>query len=281
MTTYSTTNLPHYVKDYCGRKGLKMWRAGETWTIRGDKGEIKHTQEGLTKPQAVKILKDKVAEITGYVDRRRLKQPKEKPVILPDDPQDRPMPERFGNYTPYTRELATEILERISGGQTLNRICKDDHMPLRQTVAHWAREDVDGFAVKYARARVEQMNFYADEIIEISDDVSDDAVIDYDKNGNHYARVDGFSAARARVMIDTRKFLMAKVARAIYGEAADLTAKNMFEGADPAEAAHHLTQALKQLGVPQNLIDEVAYYVREGLGLPPLKVVDERSGNSE
>ncbi len=46
-----------------------------------------------------------------------------------------------GRPTDYTEEKAEKILDRISDGETLVSICKNEEMPHRTTVNRWANSD--------------------------------------------------------------------------------------------------------------------------------------------
>ena len=60
----------------------------------------------------------------------------------------------MGRMCTYTPEIAAEICEKISSGESLRSICKGSGMPPEATVRNWAMDDVNGFAAQYARARV-------------------------------------------------------------------------------------------------------------------------------
>jgi hypothetical protein len=53
----------------------------------------------------------------------------------------------------YTAELADRILDQLSSGRPLVDICGDDGLPTSRTVQIWVREDREGFAARYSRAR--------------------------------------------------------------------------------------------------------------------------------
>ena len=61
----------------------------------------------------------------------------------------------------YTEEIATEILERLEGGETLKSILKASHMPTYKTVMNWTRSFED-FKKNYRTARENQMHFWID-----------------------------------------------------------------------------------------------------------------------
>ena len=106
----------------------------------------------------------------------------------------------------YTPKVMAPIKERIcrelTEGKSLVAICKADDMPDPVTVRSWLVKDAE-FFTSYARAREEQADYYADEIIEISDTEDD--------------------ANKARVRIDARKWVAGKLRPKKYGDKLDLT----------------------------------------------------------
>lgn len=73
-----------------------------------------------------------------------------------------------GRPTDYSQELADYICERISDGESLRAICEADNMPNRATVFRWLGKHQE-FSDQYARAREEQAEALADEIVSIAD----------------------------------------------------------------------------------------------------------------
>lgn len=73
-----------------------------------------------------------------------------------------------GRPTDYSQELADYICERISDGESLRAICEADNMPNRATVFRWLGKHQE-FSDQYARAREEQAESLADEIVSIAD----------------------------------------------------------------------------------------------------------------
>lgn len=71
-----------------------------------------------------------------------------------------------GRPSKYSEELALEICSRIAEGESLLKICRDDHMPRRETVHVWVLEGEkhtmsDGFDQKGEEIRVSFSNKYA------------------------------------------------------------------------------------------------------------------------
>jgi len=137
----------------------------------------------------------------------------------------------MGRPSTYTQEKGDEICELLIEGLSLRKIAAIEGMPKPITILKWLR-DYPEFAVQYARAREEQAEAFADEMIDIADDISRDITVD--SEGKHV--IDGFAAQRAKVMIDTRKWIAAKLKPKKYGEKIDLNHAGQ-EGAPPIKTS--------------------------------------------
>lgn len=105
----------------------------------------------------------------------------------------------MGRHSSFTPEIAETICRRIAEGESLRAICEDEGFPSAETVRRWlASDEHEEFRVQYARAREDQADFYADEIIEIADKAED--------------------AAKARLQVDARKWKASKLAPKKYGD---------------------------------------------------------------
>lgn len=59
---------------------------------------------------------------------------------------------KIGRPSKYTPELAAEICERLSNGEPLRQICRDDHMPSWMAVYQWMdRSEELSIAIAHAR----------------------------------------------------------------------------------------------------------------------------------
>jgi hypothetical protein len=101
----------------------------------------------------------------------------------------------------YTVKIADHICKRLSEGESLRAMCKDDDMPCQSTVFKWLAAE-PAFAEQYARAREAQADCMADEIQEIADEVANDAT----------------AVARNRLRVDARKWLASKMVPKKYGD---------------------------------------------------------------
>ena len=127
---------------------------------------------------------------------------------------------RPSNYTP---EQASLICERIANGESLREICRGDGMPDKATVLRWlGKPENDAFRDQYARAREAQADHFAEEILEIADDGSNDWMKRQSDAGAIEAP-DHEHIQRSRLRVDSRKWLMSKMAPKKYGDKVDHT----------------------------------------------------------
>ena len=105
----------------------------------------------------------------------------------------------MGRNSVHTDGMANEICARLAEGESLNGICKDEHMPPESTVRTWVLDNREGFAANYARAREIGYLKMADEIIEIADGVDP-------------------KSDRDRLRVEARKWIVSKVLPKVYGD---------------------------------------------------------------
>ena len=122
-----------------------------------------------------------------------------------------------GHPIEYSDEIATNICERIAGGESLRKICLSDDMPAQSTVYKWLLDPAKAdFVEQYTRARELQADTLFDECQDIADDGSNDWMADKDEEeGTKY---NGDAVQRSRLRIDTRKWMAGKLRPKKYGE---------------------------------------------------------------
>jgi len=113
---------------------------------------------------------------------------------------------KMGRPPEYNEELAEEICERLSIGQTLSSICNLEGMPNYSTVWRWESSN-ENFRNKSAHARKIGTHALADDCIRIADDPMLDA-------------------AEKRVRIDTRLRLLGKWNARQYGDKIEIENTN-------------------------------------------------------
>jgi len=101
----------------------------------------------------------------------------------------------------FTAEKADEIVSRLLSGESMRKICRDDHMPNRQTVIRWQLANAD-FAAKCARAREQRADDDFDRMSEIEDDTLSGAI----------------DPQVARVVLSSMQWRTAKLAPKKYGD---------------------------------------------------------------
>ena len=111
-----------------------------------------------------------------------------------------------GRPSRYSDGLVNRICLRIAGGESLRRICGEDDMPDKATVLRWLLDSRHGaFRRRYGIARETQADAFADENVDIADSARD--------------RED---AAIAKLRIDARKWVAAKLKPKRYGDKLDV-----------------------------------------------------------
>lgn len=145
-----------------------------------------------------------------------------------DKPLKEPETKKFaapvGRPSEYSQQVADIICERLSEGESLRSICLEETMPNKATVFRWlgVREE---FSDQYARAREEQAEALADEIVEIADE--EGTMIKRSKHGGNAEDnadeeievvFDPTAVARNRLRVEARKWVAAKLKPKKYGE---------------------------------------------------------------
>lgn len=104
-----------------------------------------------------------------------------------------------GRPSLYTQEIADEICERLIGGESLRRICLDDHLPDARTVHRWLVVN-EAFRQQYAHAKEIQADTKFEEAWEIASSATPEDV------------------QVARLKVDTIKWQTGKLAPKKYGD---------------------------------------------------------------
>jgi hypothetical protein len=136
---------------------------------------------------------------------------------------------KMGRPTIYSDKLADEICERIMLGESLNSICRDDGMPNKLTVCRWllkgtAKKDNDliDFCNRYEQARRVQAEIMSDDIIDISDNGTNDFVEKELRNGTSMAVCDHENINRSKLRVDSRKWIAEKLLPKKFGARQDI-----------------------------------------------------------
>jgi hypothetical protein len=122
----------------------------------------------------------------------------------------------------YNKDAAEKVLTLISTtSRGLLSICTELKIS-KASVFDWIKEvdqtKTDDFANRYARAREEQADLLADEIIEIADDGAKDTKTIIGKNGQPVEVEDTEWTKRSQLRIDARKWIASKLKPKKYGD---------------------------------------------------------------
>lgn len=120
-------------------------------------------------------------------------------------------PKKTGRPSKYTPELAKEICERLSNGEPLRQICRDDHMPAWQKIYEWMAKDPE-LSGSIALAREQGADAIAEEAMAIIDSPPEYVLT---KNGE---AVDSGYVTWQRNRADLRLKLLAKWHPKKYGD---------------------------------------------------------------
>lgn len=113
---------------------------------------------------------------------------------------------KLGRPSSFNPELAERLCNLMAGGMSVRKACEEtEGMPEPTTIRRWLSskgDEFDAFRIQYARACEHRSEHYAEEIVDIADSDPD--------------------PQRARVRIDARKWVAAKLLPKKYGEAVTL-----------------------------------------------------------
>lgn len=131
---------------------------------------------------------------------------------------------KLGRPSDFSHELALEICHRIAEGQPLTKICRSPSMPCYRTVLGWLLKGekkepgFDSFLLMYERAKQDQSDTMADEMIEIADDSSNDTIEIEGKKGQMLKAENREWVNRSKLRVETRKWIAAKLKPRKYGD---------------------------------------------------------------
>jgi hypothetical protein len=123
-----------------------------------------------------------------------------------------------GRPSDYSQELADRICSKLAEGISLRTVCLADDMPDKSTVFKWLRE-IKEFSDQYTRAKEESSDALVEEMLDISDDGTNDWMEQLDEEGKTKGwRENGEAINRSRLRVDTRKWIASKLKAKKYGD---------------------------------------------------------------
>jgi len=134
------------------------------------------------------------------------------PDIAPEQQKPR---KKMGRPSKYTPELAAEICERLSDGEPLRQICRDEHMPAWTAVYAWAAADKE-LSERIAQARKQGYDAIAEDLLHIADTPLMGEEETSSNSGLTITRKD--MLGHRKLQIETRLKLLAKWDPSKYGD---------------------------------------------------------------
>lgn len=111
---------------------------------------------------------------------------------------------KCGRPTLYNEAVGQKICDLIATTDMgLRKICDNPDLPAYITITHWLLNDNHPFSKQYARAKEQQAEVLGDQIISIADEVKP---------------TDKFSVEKAKLQVDARKFVAAKLKPKKWGD---------------------------------------------------------------
>lgn len=137
---------------------------------------------------------------------------------------------RLGAPSTFTQAAADLLCDRIATSRkSITRICTEEPaLPNVTTVLRWLAGN-ESFRIQYARAKELQTEVIEQEMLEIADETGRDTI-----GGDNGPQPNSEWIARSRLRVDTRKWLMSKLAPKKYGEKLEI-------GGDIGVTHAHLT----------------------------------------
>lgn len=119
----------------------------------------------------------------------------------------------------FTQEQADAICVKLASGQSLRSICAEDDQPDQTTVYRWLRDN-EAFRQQYARAREDQAETLFDQMVTIADTPLMGLKTVTKVTG--VEMTEGDMIEHRRLQVETRKWVLGKMAPKKYGDRIDL-----------------------------------------------------------
>lgn len=154
-------------------------------------------------------------------------------------------------------DVVCQILAESETG--IRRICDqlrkhDPTFPAARTIREWINEDSDigrECYAAYARAKDLQLQYIAEQIIDISDDSSEDEILTDDGRrlcNNEFVQ-------RSKLRVDSRKWLLSKLVPRVYGDNQRIEHDISDNLAEQMRQARERRQALMGRVIPAEIVE--------------------------
>jgi hypothetical protein len=119
-----------------------------------------------------------------------------------------------GRPSKYTKELGEAICRKVAcSPDGLKKLCKSiEWFPHHDTIMEW-RFVHQEFSDQYKKAKIQQADVLAEDIVDIADDSTWDEI-----ETEHGIKMNSEYVARSRLRVETRKWHLSKLLPKVYGE---------------------------------------------------------------
>lgn len=148
-----------------------------------------------------------------------------------------------GRPSSYSQDIADAICERLSCGESLRSICRDENTPGLSTVFKWLAA-VPEFREQYAHAREAQAEALFDEIIEIADTPQIGQKTVSKATGVEITEADMIE--HRRLQVEARKWIASKLAPKKYGDKIEHDLKSSDGSMTPKDTSAAVLAALQR-----------------------------------
>ena len=136
------------------------------------------------------------------------------------------MPKATGRPTVYSKRIAEKVCLLVSEGRSLRTICSKSNLPSMQTIFRWLRENEE-FRSLYVLAKEEAADLLVEEIKDIADGIGGDYITDKHTGS---IRPNPVAVSRAKLQIESRKWLASKLKPKKYSDRLKVDAENTTSG---------------------------------------------------
>jgi hypothetical protein len=155
---------------------------------------------------------------------------------------------------PFSEALATEICHRVSAGEFLINICKDEDMPTVRSVTQWRKEHRE-FGLIYREAVIDRLEIFEDQLVTIADESENDFKL-VKKSGKQVKVLDAEVISRAKLRVDVRKAHLKAYRPERWGEQSTLNVNN-YDATDPSNMSQEeLERVLAELETKDAVVRE-------------------------
>ncbi len=125
----------------------------------------------------------------------------------------------MGRPSKFTEAISDEIIDRVSNGEPLAQVCRDEHMPGLRTVYDWMDGNAE-LSARFARARAAGYDIIAQDALRIADTPMEGVETEESESGVKIKR--GDMLGHRKLQIETRLKLLAKWDPKRYGDKLEL-----------------------------------------------------------